>query len=164
MVPAPGVWVKDGLRRGLLATPGSSRNRGLFLPPSACAGKESCFERIMQRFGRKAVYIVIGDGVEEEQGAKKVPATRRALSRSPPPAPGARSLRLPRTARSSRPSLASPFPFANRRSILSNFLLQIPAVPLAAPLVALDCFWAPRGSQRHSAGAGRGRTHVCAFY
>ncbi|KFQ34564.1 Eyes absent 2, partial [Mesitornis unicolor] len=32
---------------------------------------ESCFERIMQRFGRKAVYIVIGDGVEEEQGAKK---------------------------------------------------------------------------------------------
>jgi len=37
-----------------------------------CLGKESCFERIMQRFGRKAVYIVIGDGVEEEQGAKKV--------------------------------------------------------------------------------------------
>ncbi|KAM4841797.1 protein phosphatase EYA2 isoform 1-T1 [Thomomys bottae] len=34
-------------------------------------GKESCFERIIQRFGRKAVYIVIGDGVEEEQGAKK---------------------------------------------------------------------------------------------
>lgn len=26
----------------------------------------------MQRFGRKAVYVVIGDGVEEEQGAKKV--------------------------------------------------------------------------------------------
>lgn len=40
--------------------------------PGPCAGKESCFERIMQRFGRKAVYIVIGDGVEEEQGAKKV--------------------------------------------------------------------------------------------
>ncbi|XP_075702311.1 protein phosphatase EYA2 isoform X3 [Rhinoderma darwinii] len=34
-------------------------------------GKECCFERIMQRFGRKAVYVVIGDGVEEEQGAKK---------------------------------------------------------------------------------------------
>ncbi|XP_030068766.1 protein phosphatase EYA2 isoform X2 [Microcaecilia unicolor] len=34
-------------------------------------GKENCFERIMQRFGRKAVYVVIGDGVEEEQGAKK---------------------------------------------------------------------------------------------
>lgn len=38
-----------------------------------CAlGKESCFERIIQRFGRKVVYVVIGDGVEEEQGAKKV--------------------------------------------------------------------------------------------
>lgn len=36
------------------------------------AGKESCFERIMQRFGRKVVYVVIGDGVEEEQAAKKV--------------------------------------------------------------------------------------------
>ncbi|XP_024909518.1 protein phosphatase EYA4 isoform X4 [Cynoglossus semilaevis] len=35
------------------------------------AGKESCFERIMQRFGRKVVYVVIGDGVEEEQAAKK---------------------------------------------------------------------------------------------
>lgn len=39
-----------------------------FYPP----GKESCFERIIQRFGRKVVYVVIGDGVEEEQGAKKV--------------------------------------------------------------------------------------------
>ncbi|XP_068198199.1 eyes absent homolog 4 isoform X2 [Antennarius striatus] len=35
------------------------------------AGKESCFERIMQRFGSKVVYVVIGDGVEEEQAAKK---------------------------------------------------------------------------------------------
>ncbi|XP_054617472.1 eyes absent homolog 4 isoform X7 [Dunckerocampus dactyliophorus] len=35
-------------------------------------GKESCFERIMQRFGRKVVYVVVGDGVEEEQAAKKV--------------------------------------------------------------------------------------------
>ncbi|XP_053251860.1 eyes absent homolog 1 isoform X16 [Podarcis raffonei] len=34
-------------------------------------GKESCFERIIQRFGRKVVYVVIGDGVEEEQGSKK---------------------------------------------------------------------------------------------
>ncbi|XP_029077608.1 eyes absent homolog 2 isoform X1 [Monodon monoceros] len=42
-------------------------------------GKESCFERIMQRFGRKAVYIVIGDGVEEEQGAKKVYSLRPSL-------------------------------------------------------------------------------------
>ncbi|XP_072499489.1 protein phosphatase EYA4 isoform X5 [Notamacropus eugenii] len=34
-------------------------------------GKESCFERIMQRFGRKVVYVVIGDGVEEEKAAQK---------------------------------------------------------------------------------------------
>ncbi|XP_027027193.1 eyes absent homolog 4 isoform X7 [Tachysurus fulvidraco] len=34
-------------------------------------GKESCFERIIQRFGRKVVYVVIGDGVEEEQAATK---------------------------------------------------------------------------------------------
>uniref|UniRef100_A0A4W3H0M2 Eyes absent homolog n=1 Tax=Callorhinchus milii TaxID=7868 RepID=A0A4W3H0M2_CALMI len=35
-------------------------------------GKESCFERIIQRFGRKVVYVVVGDGVEEEQASKKV--------------------------------------------------------------------------------------------
>lgn len=40
--------------------------------PSPPAGKESCFERVIQRFGRKVVYIVVGDGVEEEQGSKKV--------------------------------------------------------------------------------------------
>ncbi|XP_029388958.1 eyes absent homolog 4 isoform X4 [Mus pahari] len=40
-------------------------------------GKESCFERIMQRFGRKVVYVVIGDGVEEEQAAKKVPCLKQ---------------------------------------------------------------------------------------
>uniref|UniRef100_A0A672KYS3 Eyes absent homolog n=1 Tax=Sinocyclocheilus grahami TaxID=75366 RepID=A0A672KYS3_SINGR len=31
-------------------------------------GKESCFERVIQRFGRKVVYVVVGDGVEEETG------------------------------------------------------------------------------------------------
>jgi hypothetical protein len=35
-------------------------------------GKESCFERVSQRFGRRAVYVVVGDGVEEETVAKKV--------------------------------------------------------------------------------------------
>lgn len=35
-------------------------------------GKESCFERVTQRFGRRAVYVVIGDGAEEEAVAKKV--------------------------------------------------------------------------------------------
>uniref|UniRef100_A0A6Q2X8W4 Eyes absent homolog n=1 Tax=Esox lucius TaxID=8010 RepID=A0A6Q2X8W4_ESOLU len=34
-------------------------------------GKESCFDRVAQRFGRRAVYVVIGDGVEEESVAKK---------------------------------------------------------------------------------------------
>uniref|UniRef100_A0A673G8J8 Eyes absent homolog n=1 Tax=Sinocyclocheilus rhinocerous TaxID=307959 RepID=A0A673G8J8_9TELE len=34
-------------------------------------GKESCFERVIQRFGRKVVYVVVGDGVEEETGSKK---------------------------------------------------------------------------------------------
>ncbi|KAJ8259557.1 hypothetical protein GJAV_G00170810 [Gymnothorax javanicus] len=34
-------------------------------------GKESCFERVTQRFGRRAVYVVVGDGVEEESVAKK---------------------------------------------------------------------------------------------
>uniref|UniRef100_H3CRY2 Eyes absent homolog n=1 Tax=Tetraodon nigroviridis TaxID=99883 RepID=H3CRY2_TETNG len=38
-------------------------------------GKESCFERVIQRFGRKVVYIVVGDGVEEEQGSKKSNST-----------------------------------------------------------------------------------------
>ncbi|XP_062415587.1 eyes absent homolog 4 isoform X4 [Pungitius pungitius] len=47
-------------------------------------GKESCFERIMQRFGRKVVYVVIGDGVEEEQAAKKVMDTQPHVT---PPSP-----------------------------------------------------------------------------
>lgn len=33
-------------------------------------GHESCFERISARFGRKATYVVIGDGPEEEKAAK----------------------------------------------------------------------------------------------
>jgi hypothetical protein len=36
------------------------------------AGKESCFERIVSRFGRKCTYVVVGDGQDEEAAAKQV--------------------------------------------------------------------------------------------
>lgn len=36
------------------------------------AGKESCFERIVSRFGKKVTYVVIGDGRDEEVAAKQV--------------------------------------------------------------------------------------------
>lgn len=52
------------------------------------AGKESCFERVIQRFGRKVVYVVVGDGVEEEQSSKKVneiPFTRPCTTSPLPP-------------------------------------------------------------------------------
>ncbi|KAG8009436.1 Eyes absent-like protein 1, partial [Nibea albiflora] len=45
---------------------------GIVFPIENIYRKESCFERVIQRFGRKVVYIVVGDGVEEEQGSKKV--------------------------------------------------------------------------------------------
>ena len=35
-------------------------------------GKESCFERIVSRFGRKCTYVVVGDGRDEEAAAKNV--------------------------------------------------------------------------------------------
>ncbi|CAH8492910.1 unnamed protein product [Dicrocoelium dendriticum] len=35
-------------------------------------GKESCFERIATKFGRKSVYVVIGDGKEEQDAAKQL--------------------------------------------------------------------------------------------
>lgn len=38
----------------------------------ALAGKESCFERIVSRFGKKVTYVVIGDGRDEEVAAKQV--------------------------------------------------------------------------------------------
>ena len=37
-----------------------------------CAGKESCFERVVSRFGRKCTYVVVGDGRDEESAAKQV--------------------------------------------------------------------------------------------
>ncbi|KAK2724173.1 hypothetical protein QYM36_000882, partial [Artemia franciscana] len=33
-------------------------------------GKDSCFERIVSRFGRKCTYVVIGDGKDEEAAAR----------------------------------------------------------------------------------------------
>lgn len=35
-------------------------------------GKDSCFDRIVARFGRKCTYVVVGDGRDEEQAAKQV--------------------------------------------------------------------------------------------
>ncbi|XP_038057240.1 eyes absent homolog 1-like isoform X1 [Patiria miniata] len=35
-------------------------------------GKESCFERIVARFGRKITYVAIGDAKDEEQAAKQM--------------------------------------------------------------------------------------------
>lgn len=39
-------------------------------------GKESCFERIVSRFGKKVTYVVIGDGRDEEIAAKQVTVER----------------------------------------------------------------------------------------
>ena len=35
-------------------------------------GKECCFDRIVARFGRKCTYVVVGDGSDEEEAAKKM--------------------------------------------------------------------------------------------
>jgi hypothetical protein len=35
-------------------------------------GKDSCFDRIVARFGRKCTYVVVGDGRDEEQASKQV--------------------------------------------------------------------------------------------
>ncbi|XP_063310146.1 eyes absent homolog 3 isoform X2 [Pelobates fuscus] len=35
-------------------------------------GKESCFDRIVTRFGKKVTYVVIGDGRDEEMAAKQL--------------------------------------------------------------------------------------------
>lgn len=39
---------------------------------AAKAGKDSCFERIASRFGRKCTYVVVGDGRDEELAAKQL--------------------------------------------------------------------------------------------
>ncbi|XP_037960054.1 developmental protein eyes absent isoform X2 [Teleopsis dalmanni] len=35
-------------------------------------GQETCYERIVTRFGRKSTYVVVGDGAEEEAAAKNM--------------------------------------------------------------------------------------------
>lgn len=35
-------------------------------------GKESCFERIVTRFGRKSTYVVVGDGQDDEKASKNL--------------------------------------------------------------------------------------------
>ena len=35
-------------------------------------GKEACFERIIQKYGKTVTYVCIGDGREEEVAAKTV--------------------------------------------------------------------------------------------
>jgi len=36
------------------------------------SGKDSCFDRVKARFGRKCTYVVIGDGTDEDTAAKQV--------------------------------------------------------------------------------------------
>lgn len=43
------------------------------------SGKESCFERIVSRFGKKVTYVVIGDGRDEEIAAKQVTMVKRIV-------------------------------------------------------------------------------------
>lgn len=49
---------------------------------SSHAGKESCFERIVSRFGKKVTYVVIGDGRDEEFAAKQVKSSQLLLPTS----------------------------------------------------------------------------------
>ncbi|XP_074236457.1 protein phosphatase EYA3 isoform X3 [Saimiri boliviensis] len=42
-------------------------------------GKESCFERIVSRFGKKVTYVVIGDGRDEEIAAKQVTMVKKIV-------------------------------------------------------------------------------------
>ena len=48
-------------------------------------GKESCFERIVSRFGTNITYVVVGDGRDEEHAASQVNTTSL-----PPDAPSDR--------------------------------------------------------------------------
>lgn len=39
---------------------------------AAKCGKEACFDRIVQRFGRRSTFVVVGDGSDEEMAAKSM--------------------------------------------------------------------------------------------
>lgn len=41
-------------------------------PAGGGSSKEACFDRVVQRYGRKCTYVVIGDGAEEERAARQV--------------------------------------------------------------------------------------------
>lgn len=45
---------------------------GLINLVSFDTGKETCFERISNRFGKKCTYVVVGDGRDEEMASKQV--------------------------------------------------------------------------------------------
>ncbi|KAF0748576.1 eyes absent 1-like, partial [Aphis craccivora] len=53
---------------------GGGKSGGGGTPGSASTGssKESCFDRVVQRYGRKCTYVVIGDGAEEERAARQM--------------------------------------------------------------------------------------------
>ena len=53
----------------------------LWKPVCLSPGKESCFERIVSRFGTNITYVVIGDGKDEEHAASQV--NKRLLNSDP---------------------------------------------------------------------------------
>ncbi|XP_011947037.1 PREDICTED: eyes absent homolog 4 isoform X12 [Cercocebus atys] len=72
------------------------------------SGKESCFERIVSRFGTNITYVVIGDGRDEEHAANQ-PAQHALLediqSLRPPGSPPSTGIRVFVTVFSSRRSI-----------------------------------------------------------
>lgn len=50
----------------------SKQTKDLWKPICLSPGKESCFERIVSRFGTNITYVVIGDGKDEEHAASQV--------------------------------------------------------------------------------------------
>lgn len=46
-------------------------------------GKDTCFERIVSRFGRKCTYVVVGDGHDEESASKQVRMNEHGIKTLP---------------------------------------------------------------------------------